>query len=201
MNTNGLARHYDQLTAWERLPLLLAALNRGDEAEADRLTRSAPTRPALVPHYYGLWEGLTLLSVVHRLQQLDLAYRLACATALLASGRAEGEEPLRHVQMHAFRFILGADAWKLFCAELHIDPEAILGHLPGCDLVRGMEEAAREVAFTPEEALAWLRRPVEAAEAAAGKAPAARREYRMDTAADVAREMREFLEERAGRWA
>jgi hypothetical protein len=72
MNTNGLARHYDKLTAWERLPLLLAAIGRGDDAEAERLASSAPTRTAQVAHYYGLWDGLALLSVCHQMIQCAL---------------------------------------------------------------------------------------------------------------------------------
>jgi len=195
MNASGLARHYDTLTAWERLPLLLAALNRGDDAEAERLASSAPTRPALVPHHCGLWEGLGLLSVAHQMLQLERVYCLVSATALLAAGEVEGEGRLR---MSAFQFVVEADAWKLLCAELGIDPEAILGHLPGCDLVRHMEEPARQVAFTAEEALAHMRTKPEAA--AAGPAPVARCEYRIPTATDVARGMREFLEERAQRW-
>jgi hypothetical protein len=200
MNVNGLAKHYDKLTAWERLPLLLAALNRGDDAETERLTNSAPTRPANVPHYYGLWEGLTLLSVVHLLQQLSRVCRLGYATALQAAGRVEEEEALRLSRMLAFQFVLDADAWQLLSAELQLDPEAILRHLPGCDLVRGMEEAARKMALTPEEALAYLRSGWEASETAAGKAAAARREYRLDTAADLAREMREYLAGCAKQW-
>jgi hypothetical protein len=197
MNLNGLTRHYDQLTAWERLPLILAALNRGDAAEEERLTGSAPTRPAKVPHYYSLWEGLTLLTVAHQMLQLERVCRLFSATALLVAGKVKGEEKLR---MLAYQFIVEAEGWKLFSAELHIDPDAILRHLPGCDLVRDMEEAARKMAFSPEEALAYLRSQVEAGEAAADQAPARQRECRLDTPDDVARGMREFLAGRAARW-
>jgi hypothetical protein len=42
VNTKGLARLYDRLTPWARLPLLLAALHRGDDAEAQHLAVSAP---------------------------------------------------------------------------------------------------------------------------------------------------------------
>jgi hypothetical protein len=65
--------------------------------------------------------------------------------------------------------------------------------------VRDVEEAARKIAFTAEEALAYLRAQPEAAEAAA-LATTARSEASLDTAANVARGMREFLEERAKRW-
>jgi hypothetical protein len=63
-----------------------------------------------------------------------------------------------------------------------------------------MGEAARRIAFSPEEALAYLRCNPEGEEAPAGRAPAAGRECRIETAAEVARGMREFLEERASRW-
>lgn len=41
MNTKGLARLYDRLTPSERLPLIIAAAERGDDAEADRLANAA----------------------------------------------------------------------------------------------------------------------------------------------------------------
>jgi hypothetical protein len=148
MNTSGLARHYDKLTAWERLPLTLAALNRGDDAEVERLAGSAPTRPAQVAHDYGLWEGLGLLSMCHQMSQLYLVCALFAATGLLAAGKVEAEEGNGRLRLLGFRFVVNADAWKLFCAEVPIDPEAILRHLPGAAVVRGMDEAARKLAFT-----------------------------------------------------
>ena len=51
MNTKGLAKLYDRLRAAERLPLLVAASARGDEAEAQRLRRSAPRAARLLPDY------------------------------------------------------------------------------------------------------------------------------------------------------
>ena len=59
--------------------------------------------------------------------------------------------------MLAFRFVVDAEAWKLFCDELHIDPEALVSPLPGLDTLRRMEGLVRSLAFTPEEALAYLR--------------------------------------------
>jgi hypothetical protein len=192
MNTSGLARHYDTLTARERLPLILAALTRGDDAEAERLTGSAPTRPALVPHYYGLWEALSLLSVVHQTMQLERVCSLFAATGLLQRSRVDEDEANGRLRLVAFRFVIDAHAWGLLCAELRLDSEAILRHLPGRDLVRQVEGAARQIAFTPEEALVYLRSQPKTA-----PGPPGRGEDRLDTAADVARGMREFLAEPA----
>ena len=44
MSANGLARLYGRLTIWERIPLLLAAEARGDEAEYRRLFNSSAPR-------------------------------------------------------------------------------------------------------------------------------------------------------------
>jgi hypothetical protein len=41
MNTKGLAKLYDRLTPAERLPLIIAAAERGDDAERDRLVNAA----------------------------------------------------------------------------------------------------------------------------------------------------------------
>jgi hypothetical protein len=41
MNTNGIAKHYAQLTPEERFRLIMAASDRGDEAETERLTNAA----------------------------------------------------------------------------------------------------------------------------------------------------------------
>jgi hypothetical protein len=70
MNTNALAKLYDRLTPLERLPLIVAATERGDDAEADRLSRSAPRIGVRLPDYHGLGEGLLLLSLFYLAEQL-----------------------------------------------------------------------------------------------------------------------------------
>jgi hypothetical protein len=72
MNTTALSHHYECLTPWERLPLMVAASLRGDELEADRLARKAPTSTFRVPNYRGLSEGL------HQLVFLYLIGRTRC---------------------------------------------------------------------------------------------------------------------------
>jgi hypothetical protein len=182
VNKNGLALHYDTLTAWERYPLLQAAIKRGDHAEAERLASSAPTRLARVPHYYGLWEGLLLLTVIHLAQQLERVCALYSAAALGGSGQIEEGEANQRIRLLARHFVVAADAWKLFCADLHLDPDWIICHLPGFDLVRSTKEAAMKIA----------------AETANGPAPGV--EQGIESAADQARKMREFLAERAAGW-
>ena len=73
MTTNAPAKLYDRLKPQERLPLIIEAVDRGDRAEADRLSRPAPRIHVGLPDYPGLGEGLLLLSLFHPINQLDLA--------------------------------------------------------------------------------------------------------------------------------
>ena len=209
MNTNGLAKLYDGLTPRERLPLMVAASCRGDAAESERLIRSAPNKTMGVPDYQGWSEGLFALSAFHLATQLELTARYWQTSGALgvvprfvkkmdAKRRSEGL--LNVIRILAYRFVVESDAWKLFCAGLNIDPEALLRDQPSYGMIRGMENSARAVGFTAEEALAYLRRAEEAAEESPGQSAAAE-EYRIGTAAERAQEMQEFLEERVASWS
>jgi hypothetical protein len=196
MKTNGLARLYDQLTPRERLPLLLAAAARGDDAEADRLANSAPRGLYRLPDYHGLGEGLTLLLLLHVQTLLDRAANFWLVTGLaegqaLAWGDGEKDPPAARrlegvARMWAYLFGVEADAWGRLMAELHIDPDSLLRDLPFSDTIRQAEEALRPVAFSEEEATAFLRERHEGA--------------RPVTVETVLADMRLFLDRCVERW-
>jgi len=83
---NDLAKLYDRLTPRERLPLIIAASERGDQAEADRLAHAAPRMELRLPDYHGLGEGLLWLTLFHMIGQLDLGLEFWQGLAL-AFGR------------------------------------------------------------------------------------------------------------------
>jgi hypothetical protein len=205
MNTNGLARHYKTLTAWERLPLIAAASVRGDEVERDRLARAAPKRDFRVPDYWGLCEALEELAVVYLLRQLDLGalYERVAGSLerrpLFHGGKRHGRRRRRlrgGLRMLAYCCATRADGWQLLCAGMHLDPEAVLSGMPGQETVRRMVEEARLAAFSAEEAAAYMRARTEAAPAQEAETPEVGRSNPVDTAEDVARAMRESLEAR-----
>jgi hypothetical protein len=209
MNTNSLARHYETLTPWERLPLIVAARERGDAVEKERLAGSSPRHGFRVPDYWGLAEGLDDLAKLYLLGQLDLAAFYWRFTGVLDQeplGRPSREERQRDerrwrlLKMLAYRYVVCADGWRLLCEQMHIDPTVLLKELPGFEAVQQMEQAARLLAFSAEEALAFLRAEAEASRLAEEPARAVRREYKVDTAADVAQSMRAFLQERLDEW-
>ena len=196
MNTKTLAKMYDLLTPFERLPLIIAAADRGDNAEADRLARTAPRVRLALPDYHGLGDGLLLLSLYHAIGQLELGLMYWQVSAYAAEweefivdakDKARAERMWAGARLAAYRFCVEADAWRRLCGELRIDPETLLRDLPCYDTLRRTEEAARLLACTPEEATAHLQRlgPTDA------EAP---------TVEGAARAMRDFIDRRVAWW-
>src|SRR5262249_8362858 len=144
--------------------------------------RSAPTHLFKVPDFRGLSEGLERLAFCHTMVQLNLAVHYWWGSAAL-----DGALPVRNkkeakrrqdriwrlLRLDAYRFVVNADAWRLVCAGLHVDPEQLLRGLPGYDMLTRMEKAIRPVAFSPTEALAFLRDEGDGDEQNKGESPAA----------------------------
>ncbi len=210
MRGDSLARQYGVLTPWERVPLMAAAAARGDEAEVERLALAAPTASYRVPDHWGLSTALERLAYQALLARLDLVALYREATAWLAAvpprprrGRGKGRDAEARLgelaRWFAYSFVVHADAWRLLCDELKLDPEALVRDQPGYGTVRRFEATARAAAFTAEEALDYLRGLTEEREGAAPEGIT--RVWRLDGAEDLARAWRECLDEWAGWWA
>lgn len=198
MNTNGLAKLYYRLTPKERLPLILAASARGDEAERNRLAHSAPKEAFGLPDYHGRAEGMQLVSLLHMLELLDAAALYLQASGMLAEWAAfaaltkeEEDAPTKRlratVKTFAYLFMVKVEGWKRFFSEFNVDPDLLMKDLPGFATVQSTEEAARLTAFTPDEATAWARQ--RGGETAG-----------VPTAEDVAVSLSAFVNEWAKRW-
>src|SRR5207237_846790 len=131
---------------------------RGDSAEGERLIRSAPTLTFRVPHYQGWSEGLFALTALHLMTQLELAARywhgsgaIAVLTLTLSQEAKRGREHLlQALRLVAFQLVAHAEAWKLFCGGLRVDPELLLRDQPCYGLVSRTLASARAVAFSAE---------------------------------------------------
>lgn len=152
MNTNTLAKQYDKLTPRERLPLILAASVRGDEAERDRLARSAPRVGLRVQDYFGLSQAFVEVSHLHFMESLDFAGHYLEALAV-----ASAEKPRKHkkeddifgpdwelAMLLGYRFHSHRAGWKLFCSELRLDPDAFCEILPGFSTIQRAEQLSGE---------------------------------------------------------
>src|SRR5436190_13816832 len=95
MDSKRLAAQYDALTPWERLPLIIAAIARGDAPEVDRLRRTAPRVAYRAADYMGALEALEEVCTVYLMRQLDLAalYRQASGMHREHDALTAGEQP------------------------------------------------------------------------------------------------------------
>jgi hypothetical protein len=134
VHTTGLASHYDVLTPWARLPLLVAAAARGDTVEVSRLTRSAPTETFRVLDCRALVQGLAHLAQSYLLRQLDRVVLIEQMTTLLdhephgkskQCDRQIDDRLLRAAPATARCFVVFADAWQLFCERLESTPKSL----------------------------------------------------------------------------
>src|SRR5262249_31198633 len=187
---------YFDLTAKERLSLLVAASARNDGVERQRLAWSAPTCRFELPNYFGLSSGMQNLTLFHSIQLLDLAALYWHAAGMLEQeeyfkgkeGTSSKERLLGTACMLAYVFTVNVDGWKRFCSELEINADILLRDMPGYSTLIRAEEAARIMAFTPEEAANWMR------EASSGTTEAI-------TVSAVAASLRDFLDRYAEMWS
>lgn len=193
MNTTGVAKHYDALGPWERVPLIWAASSRGDDVERERLARAAPTRTFRVPDYYGLSDGLRSLAAAHLLLCLDLAARFWKAEAALAEARPLRREGARGRlekarRLLAYKLVQRVAAWRAYCAELPIDGDRLLRALPSYDTVCRAAAEAAPAAFTDAAALAF-------SQELAGP------EAHLETLAEVVADLRAYVAGRLAEWS
>jgi hypothetical protein len=180
MNPKVLTKYYDQLTARERLMLLVAASVRGDPVERQRLLDSAPRAAYLLPHHHALAQALSEAATMHLLTLLEVAanfwqwWGLWGWSELRSQRRAgpdqagvpdaeeaedEQAEVVRvmcMVRYQAYLFVTHQEGWKQFCQAWPLEPEALLQIKPGWDMVVRTEAQAREHAYAPEDAAMFL---------------------------------------------
>ena len=167
MNTNRLAQMYDRLSPWERFRLVLDAAGRGDDQELQRLAMASPRewheRRDFAPF---LW-ALERTTAEYMMRQLDHAVCLYWARAeFFYWGKANLLHPMKKSEklenhlwsihrLCAFCFLRLAEAWRLFCKDLDLDPDALLEI--GSATICLAEQSAGQTAFSAEEALAYIR--------------------------------------------
>jgi hypothetical protein len=163
MTTDGLTKFYDKLLPAERHALILAADLRGDEAEAERLLRTAPRLTYSVPHHHLQAEAFQLVALVHLAQLLHLssAYWQALVEAL--DGADLTDEALQGrldevVRGQAYLLCTYLRGWELFCAGLTIPPDVLKLYLPEWPALQETRESAQSLAFTAPEAAEWAAR-------------------------------------------
>jgi hypothetical protein len=127
MNANGLIRLYDRLTVWERIPLLLAAQARGDDAEYRRLFSASAVRTWHFSEHLPTEQALHVLAPQYVGEQLDAAANYFFALWRMEDADDPQPEDWRLVaDACAYFFVANTEAWRRICSELSITPETLI---------------------------------------------------------------------------
>jgi hypothetical protein len=181
VNTKTLANHYAQLTAEERFRLIVAASDRGDEAERNRLSNASKRITFSNVDYAPFAQALKELAFLIFLELVEGAamYRKtferwyhAETTSIIAgkNGIPATEEKSVPIKDHLFSLYLfqgfmlrtQAAGWKLFCDRMGISPFGLWQYLPGFERLQSdlhMAEGTPDrpgAAFTLRGAVRWL---------------------------------------------
>lgn len=151
MSGNRFGRFYDSLAPRERVSAINAAAVRGDEAERQRLVSSAPLVRFDVVEYHGVSVGLREVTdgyVIVMLETLATFWR-GEAGQNEAWDDDEAERWHQLTEYAAYRLRVLREAWRQFCAELQVAPDAGVacrsGLLTHLDSMPNSEETAAQI--------------------------------------------------------
>jgi hypothetical protein len=169
MNTRTLSKNYAYLTPEERVPLLIAAMGRGDDLEVDRLLQTSKKETWTRGSHGGYAHAVLELTSLHREQLLDLAAVFHHAMVLIqmeARWRGESRKKLADAESDLFRkdarlvahqFVAMVDGWQLFCQEMNFDGDALMRMGIGLETIYRTHRIACTYAFSEEDADAHVR--------------------------------------------
>ena len=161
MTANTLTRHYDQLDTDERYRLMLAAVNRGDEVEIDRVMSAGKRVPCLVQNTCWIAQGTAFGSICSLTERLYFALLmeqcLHIHTDLLADRKPDEKTSLqalricRVAQYAACMLSIHAEAMRRFRQEIG-DEDGTNKELESFLPLARAEEAAEDLAWKSDEA-------------------------------------------------
>jgi hypothetical protein len=194
MKAPVLVKHYHTLAPAERLSLMLAAANRGDDVEHERLVASAPRVEFRTLHSHGRAHALLELLNTHRMESLEVT---ALYFNAMGAAAAMDDKKIRRsatatrcfdsAMLFGYLFQARTAGWRLFCNRLALDTKVLEALMPGESVLETAAELTGQFAFTEEQALAYARR----------KEPDA---ARVPTAETIADEYQELYKARVAYW-
>jgi hypothetical protein len=170
VNANGIAKHYDALTALERFRLIWAAHKRHDAQEINRLLSAAMrlyfSQADVAPFATAFKElaHFTFLELLEEVAKLEDALQ-RWSEGDFIRGKKAIQDRFRQLYL-AEGFILQTKAagWKLFCERLGISPFGLWKDLPGFERLQRALELLEGTADDPGSAFSradmvqWLTR-------------------------------------------
>ena len=184
MTAKTLANHYAQLSAEERFRLIVAAGDRGDEVERERLMNASKRITLTMPDHAPMSDAfdelaeLVFMELVEEAARYDNAFehwgdhemmdfidgKKGRKAPVRKNGRTERESSIDLCLAHGFILRTKAAGWKLFCERRGLSYFGIWQYLPGFDRLqrrlKHMEESTDwpGPAFTPGDMVRWMNR-------------------------------------------
>jgi hypothetical protein len=174
VNTKTLAIHYSQLTAEERFRLIVAAGDRGDEAEMDRLSNASKRITFSNVDYSPFAQAFQELEILIFLELVEEAAMFrdaferwsdAKAMDIIDDKKGTPATAKRKFDLYLVQgFMLRTKAvgWKLFCDRMGISPFGSWQCLPGYErlqrdlsIVEGTSDRPG-AAYAPKDLVRWL---------------------------------------------
>lgn len=116
----NVSKHYDTLTAPERLILAVGALGRGDQQEAARLADACPKFSYNEQRdlaFTGRYQVLQTIALLHAASFYEVRGAMLAAAILMLDGGAKAIYAQRRAEL-----IAHIAAWQRFCDYVGLDP-------------------------------------------------------------------------------
>lgn len=165
MTIKTLRKSYENLTMLQRFSLFDNAISRDDESEAEAIIAASPRKTYSQPDYCDLFEQISKIrycNLIFRLGHMMTFYHFLEIINEKLEGEMSPKEDERfciNLRIAAFLYVRATDSWNLVNNELSLRTtfDTEIGEiLYSIDLLQSKDAMMRELAFTEDEARAYL---------------------------------------------
>ena len=165
MNINSLRKNYDRLTMLQRLVLADNALGRNDDNEALAIKNASPRISYTQTDFAELLNDIVNIRLCNLILRFGyiLSYEMFLRPDLEILKNKSVGKPIKDrsgaIRLSAYLYVRATDSWQIVNDELGLRSnfdEEFAKHLFPIELLMLKDEAMRDVAFSEEEARAYL---------------------------------------------
>ncbi|HMQ04881.1 MAG TPA: hypothetical protein PKD26_13255 [Pyrinomonadaceae bacterium] len=166
MNINRLRRNYDNLTLLQRLALADNALGRDDENEALAIKDASPRISFTQPDFCPLYDEILRVRVFNLIERLNYIMNfdylmIRQLEKLIDKSSLKMKRIDDDLKLAAFLYVRATDSWRAVNEELGLRPNfdyEVFGHLFAIDVIKSKDDSLRKVAFSEDEAKAFVKK-------------------------------------------
>ncbi len=157
MNIKTLRKNYESLTKLERLSLADNADARDDENEITAINAASPKESFRQVDYYDLMREIKTFRLCNLIVRLGYIIHF---DFFLRCDFEDEERISNDAKLAAYLYVRATDSWKAINDELGLRPnydEELAEHLFAIEILKMKEILLREIAFTEDEARAFIK--------------------------------------------